>query len=247
MKKKLVDKIAVGTLVAALLVASCGGHVMAKNTSTEEDNIPSETQTEAVIDFTAEADSRIPVIIFEQTNKEDIEDSNHASLLIEEQKNYMESMRNVLKEDEFKGLHADNPIVNIILCELITAQERIDYYTPIYEELKAEEEEAARIAEEEARKKATLYSASQFQNCGVVNWNGYRWTWYSQRVLPGGGLSIPGRHVDSNGYVCDENDYICLASSTLSKGTVLNTPFGKQGKVYDSGCAAGTVDVYVNW
>lgn len=93
----------------------------------------------------------------------------------------------------------------------------------------------------------TLYSASQFMNMGVIHWNGWKWTWYSERVLPGGGLNIPGRHADNSGYICDENNYICLSSSTLSKGTVINTPFGKNGKVYDSGCASDTVDVYVNW
>lgn len=91
------------------------------------------------------------------------------------------------------------------------------------------------------------YSASHFKRAGVIRWNGYRWTWYSQRVLPGGGLKIPGRHVDSHGYVCDKDDYICVASSTLKSGTVVDTPFGKKGKVYDSGCSKGTVDVYVNW
>lgn len=94
---------------------------------------------------------------------------------------------------------------------------------------------------------SAIYSASYFKQMGVINWNGWRWTWYSQRVLPGGGLRIPGRHVDSNGYVCDENDYICLASSSLSKGTVVSTPFGKSGKVYDSGCASNTLDVYTDW
>lgn len=92
-----------------------------------------------------------------------------------------------------------------------------------------------------------LYSASRFKTLGVVNWNGYRWTWYSQRVLPGGGLRIPGRHVDENGYVCDENDYICIASGFLEKGTVVPTPFGKDGKVYDFCETAGTLDVYVDF
>ena len=90
------------------------------------------------------------------------------------------------------------------------------------------------------------YSASYFRKMGVIRWNGYRWTWYSQRVLPGGGLKIPGRHVDEHGYICDKDDYICVASSTLKKGTVINTPFGKDGKVYDCGCSAGTIDVYVD-
>lgn len=94
---------------------------------------------------------------------------------------------------------------------------------------------------------SSLYSAAQFQNLGVINWNGYRWTWYSQKILPGYGLDIPGRYVDANGYVCDENNYICLASNDLPKGTIVSTPFGKSGKVYDCGCASGTLDVYVNW
>ena len=91
------------------------------------------------------------------------------------------------------------------------------------------------------------YSAEDFQYRGVIHWGGYKWTWYSELILPGGGLKIPGRHVDENGYICDENDYICLASSDLSKGTVVSTPFGKDGKIYDCGCASGTLDVYVHW
>ena len=91
------------------------------------------------------------------------------------------------------------------------------------------------------------YSASYFKKIGVINWGGYKWTWYSENVLPGGGLKIPGRNNDSNGYICDENDYICLASSTLKKGTIIDTPFGKKGKIYDCGCAAGILDVYVGW
>ena len=91
------------------------------------------------------------------------------------------------------------------------------------------------------------YSPAYFKRMGVINWNGWRWTWYSQRVLSGGGLKIPGRHVGERGYVMDQNGYICLASSSLSKGTVVSTPFGAKGKVYDSGCAAGTLDVYVDW
>lgn len=93
----------------------------------------------------------------------------------------------------------------------------------------------------------TLYSASYFMNMGVIHWNGWKWTWYSERVLPGGSLNIPGRHADSDGYICDSNDYICLSSSSLSKGTIVATPFGKGGKVYDTGCASDVIDVYVNW
>ena len=91
------------------------------------------------------------------------------------------------------------------------------------------------------------YSSSDLQFMGEIYSGGYRWTWYSQNVLPGGGLDIPGRHVDENGYVCDANDRICLASTDYGYGTVVSTPFGKEGCVYDSGCDSGTLDVYVDF
>lgn len=81
---------------------------------------------------------------------------------------------------------------------------------------------------------------------GVVYYNGHRETWYSQKVLSGGGLKIPGRHVDSRGLVCDGNGYICVASSDLAKGTIVETSLGT-GKVYDCGCASGTIDIYCDW
>ena len=99
----------------------------------------------------------------------------------------------------------------------------------------------------ESKLSKKLYTAYRFKRKGVLHWNGWRWTWYSQRVLPGRGLHIPGRHVDSMGYVCDEDGYICLASGRLRKGTIVKTPLGKKGKVYDSGCARNTLDVYTNF
>lgn len=75
---------------------------------------------------------------------------------------------------------------------------------------------------------------------------GLKETWYSQRVLPGKGLKIPGRHVNEEGFVCDEDGYICVASSTYPKGTIIETSRG-MGKVYDSGCAPGILDIYVDW
>ena len=38
---------------------------------------------------------------------------------------------------------------------------------------------------------------------GVKHFNGHRETWYSQKVLPGGGLKIPGRHIADDGTVRD--------------------------------------------
>ena len=105
-----------------------------------------------------------------------------------------------------------------------------------------EEEESTSQVNQEA-----LYSASYLKQMGVITWNNYRWTWYSQKVLPGGGLNIPGRHVDENGYVCDENGRICLASGFVDKGTIVSTPFGKEGCVYDYCATANTYDVYTNF
>jgi peptidoglycan hydrolase CwlO-like protein len=81
---------------------------------------------------------------------------------------------------------------------------------------------------------------------GVVYYNGHRETYYSQRVLPGTGLKIPGRHVASDGTIRDQDNYICVASSDLAKGTIVETSLGT-GKVYDSGCASGTIDLYTDW
>lgn len=94
-----------------------------------------------------------------------------------------------------------------------------------------------------------IYSAEEFQNAGVINWGGYQWTYYSELILPGDGLDIPGRHTTSDGYVCDGDGYVVLASdlSMLSRGSVVDTPFGYTGKVYDTGCAYGVLDVYVSW
>ncbi|MCI1984114.1 MAG: hypothetical protein LKJ47_05015 [Bifidobacteriaceae bacterium] len=101
----------------------------------------------------------------------------------------------------------------------------------------------------EAKKKALVetaatYTLAQFMSSGVVNWGGHRFTYYSQSILPGGGLAISGRHVNSAGYVCDGDGYIVLAGSAAI-GTTYETPFGAKGKVYDRGVAGAALDVYI--
>ena len=86
---------------------------------------------------------------------------------------------------------------------------------------------------------------AEFRKAGVVYYNGYKFTYYSEKVLPGPGLKIPGRHSDGN-FVRDGDGYICVASCDLPKGTVVATPFGK-GKVYDVCRDSGTIDIYVSW
>ena len=94
------------------------------------------------------------------------------------------------------------------------------------------------------------YTGRQLRRGGVIKWKGIRFTWYSQRVLPGRGLKIPGRHVDAQGFVCDKYGYIVVASTVKMKlkGTVVPTPFGKFGRCYD--CGAGSSkwrDCYTNF
>lgn len=83
----------------------------------------------------------------------------------------------------------------------------------------------------------------------MISWGGYNWTYYSELVLPGDGLNIPGRHTTEDGYVCDGDGYIMLAAdlSMLPRYSIVDTPFGREGKVYDTGCAYGVLDVYVRW
>lgn len=83
------------------------------------------------------------------------------------------------------------------------------------------------------------------RSAGIVNWGGYRFTWYSQNVLPGGGLSIPGRHINSAGFVCDGSGYI-VAATAFGRGTTGNSPWGTW-KSYDTGVSGNTVDLYTAW
>lgn len=98
----------------------------------------------------------------------------------------------------------------------------------------------------EQENKFSYPSTGNFKSAGVIYQNGIRYTWYSQNVLPGGGLNIPGRHVGDNNLIYDNNNYIVVASTDYAYGTVVDTPFGT-GKVYDSGCASGTIDIYTNF
>ena len=114
---------------------------------------------------------------------------------------------------------------------------------------KAKREDEERIAVElEAHRSAKtekLFGLDDFMFRGVVYWNGYKFTYYSEKVLPGGGLRIPGRHVNADGYVADEEGYIVLAGDA-PMGSVFETPFGYKGKIYDRGTSGNHLDVYIS-
>ena len=93
-----------------------------------------------------------------------------------------------------------------------------------------------------------FYTSNELALLGVIHDDRYCYTWYSQRVLPGGGLDIEGRHVSEEGYVVDGSERIVVASSDLPWGTEVEIPFGSgTGIVLDTGCAPGVIDIYTDF
>lgn len=80
---------------------------------------------------------------------------------------------------------------------------------------------------------------------GGVNWyNGRKETWYSSNVLYH--YRTGEWTVGSDGVYRDSDGYVVVAASDLAQGSTVDTSYGT-GKVYDTGCAPGTTDIYVNW
>ena len=85
---------------------------------------------------------------------------------------------------------------------------------------------------------------------GVVSDGERTYTWYSENVLPGNGLTDlnnNGRHLDDRGFVVDGDGYIAAASPWGSEpiGTVIDTPYGP-AKIYDANEGDAT-DLYTGW
>lgn len=84
-----------------------------------------------------------------------------------------------------------------------------------------------------------------FQSDGVWYDNNYRYTWYSSNAAYH--YRTPEWSAGSDGIYRDSEGYVVVASSDYAQGTVIeDTPFGA-AKVYDTGCASGTLDVYTNY
>ena len=83
---------------------------------------------------------------------------------------------------------------------------------------------------------------------GSIDVFGHHQTWYSTNEGCGQttAVPIPGKHVADDGTIRDEDGYICVASSDLKMYSIVMTSVGP-GKVYDTGCSSGTIDVYTNW
>lgn len=94
------------------------------------------------------------------------------------------------------------------------------------------------------------YSAEDLQILGEIYDGDLCYKWYSQQVLPGEGLDIPGRYVDDEGYIRDEEGNLCVASNRFPLGTQIEVPFGDgYAVVYDTyeDEEDDLIDVYTDW
>jgi hypothetical protein len=127
-----------------------------------------------------------------------------------------------------------------------------------------EREEAERLAREQAEREEverqaqlqayySTYSSPSYsysntggltKSGGVNYYNGRRETWYSSRTLHH--YRTSEWTVGSDGVYRDSDGYVVVACSDKAQGSEVDTSKGK-GKIYDSGCAAGTTDIYTAW
>ena len=99
--------------------------------------------------------------------------------------------------------------------------------------------------EPEPEPQPQIINSGSFKSAGVWYDSTYRYTWYSSNVLYH--YRTPEWTAGADGIYRDSDGYVVVASSDLPQGTVVEgTPFGAC-KVYDSGCASGTLDVYTNF
>ena len=126
----------------------------------------------------------------------------------------------------------------------IKTEDYIGYICNTYlKEVSKEEQEKLKTI-----KSDRIISLEDFQYQGIVSWGDWQWTYYLMSQFPGStSTPVEGRYVNDEGFVCDSDGYIILASVDLEPYTVVETPFGYTGKVYDTGCPHGILDVYVNW
>lgn len=184
------------------------------------------------------------------SSSRNIKKEQTSSSSIEKQNNTIADIR---KSDEIKkkDVKADTPSDPEPTQETVY-EEPIPYSEPVVEYVEPVEYNEPSYSQEviaEVEQYDGEWDADSLRFNGVMNDGGTQYTWYSQNVLPGDGLTElneNGRDVDDNGYVVDADGYIACASNDYPIGTELDSPFGTL-KVYDSGCASGTIDIYTDW
>ena len=164
-------------------------------------------------------------------------------------KNMAASASMILTDENISEVE-ENPLFTEVEMEITPASVKL---TPIeiYDSMTIAEREAALRAGTLHMEYSNLYTYSGNRlsvSKGAQYYNGHRETYYSEKVLPGTSLNIPGRHVAADGTIRDGNGFICVAADPgyMGRGSVLITSLGP-AKVYDTGCAYGTIDIYVSW
>lgn len=163
-------------------------------------------------------------------------DTSEAAInqMLEEKRAAEEAEKERLRQEEEARLEAERAAAEEAAAQEAAAQEAIEV--------------SQQVAQTEAE--ASSYESSSngvlTKSGGVNYFNGQKETYYSQRVLPGGGLDIPGRHVASDGTIRDENDYIVVASDRQGKGETGTCSLGEY-KVYDTGVGHDGIDIYTDW
>lgn len=124
------------------------------------------------------------------------------------------------------------------------------YYTPQVEETSYYAPQTTTYSYTPPANPAPTYNtpssgSGNFQADGVWYDENYRYTWYSSNAAYH--YRTPEWTAGSDGVYRDSEGYVVVASSDHAQGTVIeNTPFGP-AKVYDTGCASGTLDIYTNY
>lgn len=243
MKKLLIKATTIPSVIALLSFCGCADTsnkvTLGEGTNSIESSITPESKTTSEV---SKETSKTEASKAKEVSKEASEISKPTESSIEDVESFVEESEEIEPSIE-ESYEEEQESEDFEDYSLTITSDDYDYAAAPNVEFEEEEE----ITYDYSYSYPTYYTPNEFYNMGIIEWGGWSWTYYSEVYMLGTTLPIPGRWTDENGYVCDENNYICLASSSLPKGTIVDTPFGKMGKVYDCGCLNYILDVYVNW
>lgn len=159
-----------------------------------------------------------------------------------------EIVEHVNADDDLAQMASEVEPTPFVVEEEIVPEET--YYTPQVEETSYYAPQTTTYSYTPPANPAPTYNApssgtGNFQADGVWHDENYRYTWYSSNAAYH--YRTPEWSAGSDGIYRDSEGYVVVASSDYAQGTVIeDTPFGA-AKVYDTGCASGTLDVYTNY
>lgn len=242
--KQKIGFIALITVVDVMVILLV---VMSNNKTSVKNDV--NTKTSANVILSSKSIEKQPEVIEEKEEPTEIEE--------EITENEIEN--NEVENNEVVETVVDNPqpVVAAVYSaeeptnEDVEPEQTVEVRNVSYDDMTLEEKESALYAGTLPMQYSGLYTESSERltaSRGALYFNGHKETYYSEKVLPGYGLSIPGRHVADDGTIRDEDGYICVAAdySFMPYGSILITSLGP-AKVYDTGCTYGIIDIYVSW